>query len=80
MEMRYEKNYHCLAKARFHGIHNVQIQAYMAAIAINIKRLGFLFFINVLILLKCKLPFATGRSVFRDKQNQLYILLEELVV
>ncbi len=58
------KNYHCLAKARFRGIHNVQIQAYMAAIAINIKRIVFLFFINVLILLKYKLPFATGRVVF----------------
>ncbi|WP_131782329.1 DUF559 domain-containing protein [Legionella gresilensis] len=33
--------YNCLAKARFRSIHNVQIQAYMAAIAINIKRLIF---------------------------------------
>ncbi|WP_427853550.1 transposase [Legionella gresilensis] len=35
------KNYHCLAKARYRGISNVQMQAYMPAIAINIKRLGF---------------------------------------
>jgi len=33
------KNYHCLSKARYRGLDNVQIQAYMAAIAINIKRL-----------------------------------------
>jgi hypothetical protein len=58
------KNYHGLAKARFRGIHNVQIQAYMAAIAINIKRIVFLFFINGLMLLKCKQPFATGRTLF----------------
>ncbi len=35
------KNYHRLAKAHFRGIHNGQIQAYMAAIAINIKRIVF---------------------------------------
>lgn len=39
------KNYHCITKAKYRGLENVQIQAYMAAIAINIKRLVFLFFI-----------------------------------
>lgn len=33
------KNYHCLSKARYCSLDNVQIQAYMAAITINIKRL-----------------------------------------
>ncbi len=33
------KNYHCLSKAKYRGIDNVQIQAYMAAVVINIKRL-----------------------------------------
>lgn len=35
------KNYHGLAKAQYRGLDNVQIQAYMAAIAINIKRIIF---------------------------------------
>lgn len=39
------KNYHCMFKAIYRGLENVQIQAYMAAIAINIKRLVFLFLI-----------------------------------
>ena len=39
------KNYHCMTKAKYRGLDNVQIQAYMAAIAINIKRLVFLFII-----------------------------------
>ncbi len=29
------KNYHTLSRAQYRGINNVQIQAYMAAIAIN---------------------------------------------
>ena len=37
------KNYHTLSRAQYRGIENVQIQAYMAAIAINIKRLVFYF-------------------------------------
>lgn len=35
------KNYHGLSKAQYRGIDNVQIQAYMAAIAINIKRIVY---------------------------------------
>jgi transposase len=35
------KNIHGLSKAKYRGISNVQIQAYMTAIAINIKRLIF---------------------------------------
>ncbi len=33
------KNHHCLSKAKYRGLDNMQIQAYMAAITINIKRL-----------------------------------------
>ena len=42
------KNYHDLKRAQYRGIHNVQIQAYFAAIAINIKRL--IFFVILLII------------------------------
>ena len=35
------KNHNNLLRAKYRGINNVQIQAYMAAIAINIKRLVF---------------------------------------
>jgi IS5 family transposase len=41
------KNYHTLSRAQYRGIKNVQIQAYMAAIAINIKRLVFCFLILI---------------------------------
>ncbi len=36
------KNYHSLSRAKVKGLGEVQIQACMAAIAINIKRLVFL--------------------------------------
>lgn len=35
------KNYHGLNRAHYRGLDNVQIQGYMAAIAVNIKRLVF---------------------------------------
>ncbi|WP_165475116.1 hypothetical protein [Legionella yabuuchiae] len=35
------KNYHTLSRAQYSGVDNVQIQAYMAAMAIKIKRLVF---------------------------------------
>jgi len=46
------KNYHTLSRAQYRGINNVQIQAYMAAIAINIKRLVFCILIIMTPLLK----------------------------
>ena len=63
------KNYHGLSKARYRGIDNVQIQAYMAAIAINIKRIVFslLFCRYLIILLKMKSPFSTGRTFYLFK-------------
>ena len=39
------KNYHGIFKANYRGLDNVQIQAYMAAMAINIKRMVFLLII-----------------------------------
>ena len=47
------KNYHTLSRAQYRGIENVQIQAYMGAIAINIKRLVFclLFLLLALVIL-----------------------------
>ncbi len=42
------KNYNGLLRAKYRGINNVQIQAYMAAIAINIKRLVFFVLIRFL--------------------------------
>lgn len=36
------KNYHDLKRAQYRGLENTQIQAYFAAMAINIKRLVFL--------------------------------------
>lgn len=35
------KNYHDLKRAQYRGLQNTQIQAYLAAIALNIKRLVF---------------------------------------
>ena len=35
------KNYHDLKRAQYRGLKNPQIQAYFAAIALNIKRLVF---------------------------------------
>ncbi len=42
------KNYHCLSRAKTRGLSEIQIQAYMAAIAINVKRLVFYIFFWVL--------------------------------
>ena len=47
------KNYHTLSRAQFRGLENVQIQAYMAAIAINIKRIVYCF-IYILLLINKK--------------------------
>lgn len=57
------KNYHSLSKAQCRGINNAQIQAYMAATAINIKRLvDFLLLLNQWVLMVIdRPPFATGR-------------------
>ena len=55
------KNYHTLSRAQYRGIENVQIQAYMAAIAINIKRLVFCLLFLLLALVILFTPFATGR-------------------
>lgn len=35
------KNYHDLKRAQYRGLENTQIQAYFAAMALNIKRLIF---------------------------------------
>ncbi|CDZ77276.1 hypothetical protein BN59_01558 [Legionella massiliensis] len=35
------KNYHDLKRAQYRGLENTQIQAYFAAIALNIKKLVF---------------------------------------
>jgi len=48
------KHYHGLARARYRGLDNVQLQAYFAAIAVNIKRVIFLFFIFIFWLLSSK--------------------------
>ncbi|CEG59182.1 IS1182 family transposase [Legionella fallonii] len=59
------KHYHGLGKARYRGLVNVQIQSYLAAIAINIKRFVFflcLFFFSKL-MVKRKPAFTTGRLV-----------------
>ncbi len=42
------KNVHCLSRARYRGLENVQIQAYMAAIAINVKRLVYFFWLSII--------------------------------
>lgn len=60
------KNYHCLSKARYRGLDNVQIQAYMAAIAINIKRLVNFILLSIIFhfMDKVRASFTTGRFVF----------------
>lgn len=59
------KNYHCLSKARYRGLDGVQIQAYMAAIAINIKRLVNFLLLSITLhfMDKIRPPFTTGRVV-----------------
>lgn len=39
------KNYHDLKRAHYRGLKNTQIQAYFAAIALNIKRLVFFYWL-----------------------------------
>ncbi len=59
------KNYHCLSKARYRGLNNVQIQAFMAAIAINIKRLVNFLLLSIILYFmdKVRASFTTGRNV-----------------
>lgn len=57
------KNYHGLCKANYRGIDNVQIQAYMAAIAINIKRLMFWLLLYSIHMIENRPAFTTGRFV-----------------
>jgi hypothetical protein len=61
------KNYHGLFKATYRGLNNVQIQAYMAAIVINIKRLVFLFILYSIYLIKIKQVLQQAAS-FCDAQ------------
>jgi len=65
------KNYHCLSKAQFRGIDNTQIQAYMAATAINIKRLIILLLAlrRCLVLAKNVPCFTTGRYLLYPKHR-----------
>ena len=58
------KNYHGLNKARFRGLQNMKIQAYMAAIAVNIKRLVFIHIFFRLYYDQKISAFTTGRNVF----------------
>ncbi|RZV25633.1 transposase, partial [Legionella longbeachae] len=57
------KNYHCLSKAKYRGLDNMQIQAYIAAVVINIKRLvNFLLFSVIShCMIKNSASFTTGR-------------------
>lgn len=57
------KNYHCLSKAKYRGLDNVQIQAYMAAITINIKRLVNFLLISIIshLMINKRPSFTTGR-------------------
>ncbi|MCL4415939.1 MAG: hypothetical protein M1365_04460 [Actinobacteria bacterium] len=58
------KNYHDLKRAQYRGLQNTQIQAYFAAMALNIKRLVFFivyhFIEEMIIYWSC---FSTGRPV-----------------
>jgi IS5 family transposase len=45
------KNFHALKRAQYRGLNNTQIQAYFAAMALNIKRLVFFIFIIFALLL-----------------------------
>lgn len=64
------KNYHCLSKAKYRGLDNMQIQAYIAAVVINIKRLvNFLLFSFIShYMVNNRSTFTTGRYVIFHKQ------------
>ena len=66
------KNYHGLTKAKFRGLQNMQIQAYMAAIAVNIKRLIFIYiFLRVCRYSDQKISsFTTGRTHFNKLRDE----------
>ncbi len=57
------KNHNGLLRAKYRGIENIQIQAYMAAIAINIKRIVFLDSFYFALKDQNLPPFTTGRYV-----------------
>lgn len=58
------KNYHDLKRAQYRGLQNTQMQAFFAAIAINIKRLVFFVLFNYrLIVIIIRSYFSTGRFV-----------------
>jgi hypothetical protein len=44
------KNLHCLSRAKYRGLKKTQIQAYMVASALNLKRLTTVFYTLLLIL------------------------------
>lgn len=46
------KNYHDLKRVQYKELENTQIQAYLAAMALNIKRLVFIFCIMAIILIQ----------------------------
>lgn len=79
------KNYHCLSKAKYRGLDNMQIQAYIAAVVINIKRLvNFLLFsVTSHYMIKNSASFTTGRYLIYlkvyhrliDLDNKLSFLL-----
>ncbi|WP_242616758.1 transposase [Legionella longbeachae] len=45
------KNYHDLKRAQYRGLENTQIQAYFAAMALNIKRLIFFILYEIALIL-----------------------------
>ncbi|RUR13693.1 hypothetical protein ELY10_10005 [Legionella septentrionalis] len=62
------KNYHDLKRAQYRGLQNTQLQAYFAAMALNIKRLVFFIvyhFIEEMIIYWSY--FSTGRIYFINK-------------
>lgn len=46
------KNYHDLKRAQYRGLENTQIQAYFAAMALNIKRLIFFILYKIALLIQ----------------------------
>lgn len=59
------KNYHCLSRAKYRGLDNAQIQAYMAAIAINVKRIVNFLLLSIILhfMGKIRSSFTTGWTV-----------------
>ncbi len=62
------KNYHDLKRAQYRGLQNTQMQAFFAAIAINIKRL--VFFVSLkyrVIVIVFRSYFSTGHTHLRTR-------------